>query len=50
LTAADVLFLGKGGRTVYLGPTARALNYFEQMGVACPPQVNPAGAVALLYL
>jgi hypothetical protein len=39
----DVLFLGKGGRTVYLGPTAQALPYFEERGIVCPPLVNPPG-------
>jgi hypothetical protein len=32
---------GKGGRTVYLGPTAEALPYFEGHGIVCPPLVNP---------
>ncbi len=28
----DVLLLGKGGKTVYLGPTEDALKYFEELG------------------
>ena len=38
----DVLLLGKGGRTVYLGPSDDALGYFESHGVLCPARVNPA--------
>jgi len=38
----DVLLLGKGGRTVYLGPSKAALGYFEGLGFVCPPRVNPA--------
>lgn len=39
----DLLILGKGGRTVYLGPVAEALPYFEaQLGLPCPRFVNPA--------
>eukprot|EP00951_Prasinocladus_malaysianus_P046642 scaffold647839_cov38-Prasinocladus_malaysianus.AAC.2 len=38
----DVLFLGKGGRTVYLGPTTFAATYFENQGFTLPPNDNPA--------
>lgn len=38
----DVLLLGKGGRTVYLGPTEEAEAYFASLGFVCPPHVNPA--------
>jgi ABC-type multidrug transport system ATPase subunit len=38
----DVLLLGKGGRTVYLGPTNCALGYFEDLGFECPEHANPA--------
>lgn len=38
----DVLLLGKGGRTVYLGPSSGALAYFERLGFQCPPLVNAA--------
>lgn len=39
----DLLLLGKGGRTVYTGPTPGALPYFEHLlGLTCPPRVNPA--------
>ncbi|KAJ3446436.1 abc transporter g family member [Anaeramoeba flamelloides] len=38
----NVLLLGKGGRTVYLGPTKFALKYFEYLGFKCPKHVNPA--------
>jgi hypothetical protein len=38
----DVLLLGKGGRTVYLGPTNKALSYFEELGFQCPEHSNPA--------
>ena len=37
-----VLLLGKGGRTVYLGPSEKALTYFESIGFAAPPNINPA--------
>merc|ERR1719188_918368 len=32
----DVLLLGKGGRTVYTGPTDRAVEYFEGLGFTMP--------------
>lgn len=38
----DVLLLGKGGRTVYLGPTADAVAYFESLGFEMPAHCNPA--------
>jgi hypothetical protein len=38
----DVLLLGKGGQTVYLGPSEKALEYFEGLGFACPDRTNPA--------
>ncbi|KJE90030.1 ABC transporter [Capsaspora owczarzaki ATCC 30864] len=38
----DLLLLGKGGRTVYLGPSKQALSYFEGLGFRCPSQCNPA--------
>ncbi|KAJ3451100.1 abc transporter g family member [Anaeramoeba flamelloides] len=37
-----VLLLGKGGRTVYLGPTRFSHPYFEFLGFKCPEHVNPA--------
>jgi hypothetical protein len=37
----DTLLLGKGGRTVYMGPTAGGLAYFEGLGFVCPQHVNP---------
>ena len=36
-----VLLLGKGGRVVYLGPSEKALGYFESLGFECAPHVNP---------
>ncbi|KAK3286233.1 hypothetical protein CYMTET_6201 [Cymbomonas tetramitiformis] len=39
---SHVLFLGFGGRTVYLGRTANALEYFEACGFECPALWNPA--------
>eukprot|EP00887_Chlorella_sp_A99_P006238 scaffold3.g6238.t1 len=41
----EALFLGKGGRTVYLGPTQLALPYFESLGFHLPPKENPADFV-----
>ena len=38
----DVLLLGKGGRTVYLGPTKDAVAYFEELGFEVPNRCNPA--------
>ncbi|OUM66640.1 hypothetical protein PIROE2DRAFT_68925 [Piromyces sp. E2] len=38
----DILLLGKGGRTVYFGPVAKAHEYFERIGFPCPPEENPA--------
>ena len=38
-----VLLLGKGGRTVYLGLSEDALNYFEKdLNISCPEFMNPA--------
>jgi len=34
--------LGKGGRTVYLGPSDQALPYFESLGFHPPNRCNPA--------
>jgi len=38
----DLLLLAPGGRTVYHGPTDRALSHFARLGHACPAQTNPA--------
>ena len=38
----DVLLLGKGGRTVYIGPTQAAEHYFEAIGFKKPAHDNPA--------
>lgn len=38
----DVLLLGKGGRTVYIGPTEGAKAYFESKGFTMPANENPA--------
>merc|ERR1719401_3348742 len=38
----DVLLLGKGGRTAYLGPPQGARPYFEGLGFAAPALENPA--------
>lgn len=38
----DVLLLGKGGRTVYLGPSLGAKPYFEHTGFDMPKDENPA--------
>merc|ERR1712003_341096 len=38
----DVLLLGKGGQTVYLGSSLDAKPYFESLGFEMPPNENPA--------
>jgi len=38
----DVLLLGPGGRTVFLGPSQRAKPYFEGLGFQMPECENPA--------
>lgn len=38
----EVLFLGKQGRTVFLGPAAAAMPYFTSLGFELPPNENPA--------
>jgi len=38
----DVIFLARGGFSVYVGPAAGALGYFTSSGFACPHLVNPA--------
>jgi hypothetical protein len=38
----DVLLLGVGGKTVFLGPTSKAMLYFESLGFQCPPTENPS--------
>lgn len=37
----DVCLLAKGGKLAYLGPSGLALDYFESLGLTCPPRVNP---------
>ena len=38
-----VLLLGKGGRTVFLGRSEDALDYFQNsLGFTMPPLINPA--------
>jgi ABC-type multidrug transport system ATPase subunit len=39
---SQVLLLGKGGHTVYLGPSTGAKAYFENLGFAMPQDENPA--------
>jgi ABC-type multidrug transport system ATPase subunit len=38
----NVLLLGKGGRTVYLGASQDAVGYFDHIGFQCPARCNPA--------
>jgi len=38
----DVLLLGKGGQTVYLGPSLECKAYFESLGFVAPDNENPA--------
>ena len=38
---SSVLLLGKGGKTVYLGPGEHAMTYFNQCGYEMPPLLNP---------
>eukprot|EP00536_Pseudo-nitzschia_multiseries_P004086 jgi/Psemu1/187311/e_gw1.66.61.1 len=39
---SNVLLLGRGGRTVYMGPTENMELYFENIGFPVPSQTNPA--------
>jgi ABC-type multidrug transport system ATPase subunit len=43
----DVIFLARGGSTVYVGPASGAMTYFNNTGFTCPPLVNPAGSISL---
>jgi len=38
----DVLLLGVGGKTVYIGSAEHAMEYFSKLGFVCPPAENPA--------
>lgn len=38
----EVLLLGKGGRTVYMGPSLGAVPYFQRLGFEIPANENPA--------
>ena len=38
----NVLLLGVGGRTVYLGPAQEMTAYFTRIGFPLPPKTNPA--------
>lgn len=37
----DVMFLAKGGRTVYLGPVSELEAYFESLDLVVPERINP---------
>lgn len=37
----DVMFLAKGGRTVYLGPVSEVEDYFSGIGLVVPERINP---------
>ncbi|VEU45179.1 unnamed protein product [Pseudo-nitzschia multistriata] len=41
-TFSNVLLLGVGGRTVYMGPTENMESYFDGIGFPLPDQMNPA--------
>lgn len=38
----DVIFLARGGFSVYVGPATGAARFFVELGFDCPPLVNPA--------
>jgi len=38
----DVIFLARGGFSVYVGPAKDASRFFTDLGFDCPPLVNPA--------
>jgi len=38
----DVIFLARGGSSVYVGQANGAMKYFNTIGFNCPPLVNPA--------
>lgn len=42
----EVLFIGMGGKSVFMGPTDCALPYFESLGFNRPPFENPADFVS----
>jgi hypothetical protein len=37
----DVMFLAKGGRTVYQGPVSEVEDYFSGLGLIVPERINP---------
>lgn len=41
----NVLLLGVGGRTVYLGPASEMTDYFARIGFPLPPRTNPCDFV-----
>lgn len=45
----DVIFLAKGGRTVFIGEACDALSFFTNIGFTCPHFMNPAG-MCFIYL
>ena len=38
----QILLVGKGGRSVFLGSQSEALEYFKAIGFPCPSYYNPA--------
>ncbi len=38
----QLLLLGVGGVTVYIGPADKTVAYFSQIGFQCPTALNPA--------
>ena len=41
----DIVLLGRGGRTIFSGPTSNCYDYFSSIGYTCPEQMNPAGEI-----
>lgn len=46
----DVIFLARGGNSVYVGPASGAMAYFSNTGFKCPSLVNPAGRLCCISL